>query len=108
MVSYPSPKVEPTSFVQLRTVVFFVSWMAANAVRSKVRGIKSKFVFGDTLVGDGVGRAVYEEFLPGALEQGSYIAVPEPMVVGRGLEAIQEAFEVQRKGVSAKKVVVGL
>ncbi len=33
---------------------------------------------------------------------------PEPFVVGHGLEYTQEAFDVQKKGVSAKKVVVTL
>jgi NADPH:quinone reductase-like Zn-dependent oxidoreductase len=108
MISYPTPTNDPKILVGLRTAVFFMSWMATNAVKSKIRGIKHKFVFGDTLVGDGVGKAVFEDFLPGALAQGSFVAAPEPEVVGTGLEFIQEAFELQRKGVSAKKIVVSL
>jgi len=88
--------------------VFFMSWMATNAFKSKVRGIRHKFVFGDTLVDDGVGKEIYEDFLSGAVAEGTYVAVPEPHVVGNGLEFIQEAFKLQRKGVSAKKVVVSL
>ena len=55
-----------------------------------------------------VGKAIYEDFLPTALAQGKYIAAPEPQVVGKGLECVQEAFEISKKGVSAKKVVVSL
>jgi hypothetical protein len=35
-------------------------------------------------------------------------AASELHVVGNGLEFIQEAFELQRKGMSAKKVVVSM
>jgi len=55
-----------------------------------------------------VGKAVFENFLPKALEEGKYVAAPEPLVIGKGLELVQEAFEVLKKGVSAKKVVVSL
>ena len=108
MVTYPTPNKPPTSLVAVRTAVFFMSWMATNAVKSKVRGISYKFVFGDLLVDSGVGKAVYQDFLPGALADGSFVAAPAPEVVGTGLEFIQEAFELQKKGVSAKKLVVRL
>jgi hypothetical protein len=42
------------------------------------------------------------------LAAGSYRAAPPAKVVGAGLEAIQTAFELQRKGVSAQKLVVSL
>lgn len=35
--------------------------------------------------------------------RGSSLLHPVPLGVGKGLEGIQEAFEVQKKGVSAKK-----
>jgi len=41
-------------------------------------------------------------------EDGSYIAAPEAYIVGHGLEAVNKAFEVSKKGVRAKKVVVSL
>jgi hypothetical protein len=55
-----------------------------------------------------VGRAVFQGFLPGALENGRFVAAPEPLIVGKGLEAIQEGMEMVWEGVSAKKVVVVL
>lgn len=51
---------------------------------------------------------VYHDFLPEALASGKFRATPEPLVVGVGLETIQEALGVQKKGVSAKKIVVSL
>jgi hypothetical protein len=51
---------------------------------------------------------ICKEFLPKALAAGEYVAAPDPIVVGKGLEFIQPALEMQKKGVSAKKVVVSL
>jgi Zn-dependent alcohol dehydrogenase len=46
--------------------------------------------------------------VPKALETGQLQVQPEPIVVGHGLEKIQEAMDLLKKGVSAKKVVVTL
>lgn len=108
MVSYPTPPMPYKYLVLVRTVWFFGSWMAVNWFKGRTRGIGSKFVVGSTLVENGVGSMIYEEFLPGALGEGRYRAVPKPEVVGKGLECVQTGFDVQRKGVSAKKVVVSL
>ena len=71
-------------------------------------GVESKFIWGSTLADNEVGAALYADYLPKALAEGKFIAAPEPLVVGKGLESIQKALEVQRNGVSAKKVVVSL
>lgn len=55
-----------------------------------------------------VGEAIWGEYVPAALNEGKLKAVPKPMVIGKGLEVIQEALAVQKKGVSAMKVVVEL
>jgi NADPH:quinone reductase-like Zn-dependent oxidoreductase len=47
-------------------------------------------------------------FVTQALEQGKLRAVPEPQVVGKGLEHLQEGMNLNKKGVSAKKVVIEL
>jgi len=65
-------------------------------------------IFGTTLKDNEVGQAVYGDFLADALARGSYLAAPEPWVVGSGLEALQAGLEAQKKGVSAKKVVITL
>ena len=54
------------------------------------------------------GKAIYKEFLPKALETGSFVPAPEPLVAGKELERVQEAVDLQQKGVSARKVVVSL
>lgn len=71
-------------------------------------GVESKFIWGGALADNEVGAAIYADYLPKAMAEGKFIAAPEPLVLGKGLESIQKAFEVQMKGVSAKKVVVSL
>lgn len=71
-------------------------------------GVASKFIWGTSLAENEVGAAIYADYLPKALAERKFIPAPEPLVVGKGLESIQKAFDVQRKGVSAKKVVVSL
>lgn len=71
-------------------------------------GISMKQMFGTTLKDNEVGKAVYEDYLPKALETGSFVPAPEPLIVGQGLESIQEAVDRYGKGVSAQKLVVTL
>ena len=108
MATGPLLKPEPQSLVLLRTAVYFVSWMIAYKIKGLFNGVKSNFIFSTSVTHNGVGKAVFADFLPKALENGIFVASPEPFVVGKGLEAIQEAFSIQEKGVSAKKVVVSL
>jgi len=108
MATYPLPDPRPKRFVVPLTIYAFISFSISNWVKSKLRGIRTNFIFGSTLAHNDVGRAIYVNFLPEALAQGTYIAAPDPYVVGKGLECIQTGFEVQKKGVSAKKVVVSL
>jgi hypothetical protein len=44
--------------------------------------------------------------VPKALAKGTFKAKPDPLVVGNGLKSIQLGLDVQKKGVSAKKVIV--
>lgn len=60
--------------------------------------------FADKYIGD----AVWAEWVPEALEKGTLKAVPEPLVVGKGLEAVQKGYDEQKKGVSFRKVVIEL
>lgn len=80
-----------------------------NQSSTKVpKGVESKFVFGGDLVNNEVGPMIWHDFLPPALAQGKYVIPPEPEIVGRGLDYVQPAYEVQRRGVSARKAVVSL
>ena len=91
----------------LHTMYCFITSMILITIKSKLRGIKTSFVWG-SVAHSPVGEAVYANYLPEALKSGKFRAAPEPMVAGAGLEAIQGAVDLQRKGVSAKKVVVSL
>jgi NADPH:quinone reductase-like Zn-dependent oxidoreductase len=51
---------------------------------------------------------LWADYFPKALESGKLKCVPEPMVIGKGLESIQKGMDENKKGVSAKKVVVEL
>ncbi|SMB81132.1 zinc-binding alcohol dehydrogenase family protein [Deinococcus hopiensis] len=79
---------------------------AALQLRAWRAGIRTKSIWGSSLMNDEVGPLIFGGFLPAALAEGRYLAVPEPVVVGRGLESIQQGFEAQQRGVSAKKVVI--
>ena len=92
----------------LATVSRFLWFNVKLWLMTRLRGIRSKLIFGSSLVHSDVGRAVYADFLPQALAERRFVAAPEAQVVGTGLASIQAALDVQRKGVSAKKVVVSL
>ena len=108
MVSFPKLEPEPTTLFLPRTILFFLSWFIGTTMKSTLRGFAWKLVNVDQVVNNGIGKAIYTEFLPKALLEKSYVAAPEPEIVGNGLESIQEGYLRQEKGMSAKKVVVSL
>jgi NADPH:quinone reductase-like Zn-dependent oxidoreductase len=108
MASYPNPDPMPTSLVVPRFILHYTSWSIVTWIKSKTRGIGYKFIWGGSLMNNEVGPAMFVDFLPQALANGAYIAAPDPMVVGKGLESIQTAISLLKKGVSAKKLVVSL
>ncbi|GIJ92500.1 hypothetical protein Asppvi_001778 [Aspergillus pseudoviridinutans] len=87
--------------------------MMGGMIKSKGRrlrtGVEAKFILVDGLVDPkSVVSRIYKEFLPQALEQHQFVPAPPPHVVGKGLNKIQEALDLQRRGVSGKKLVVTL
>ncbi|TVY15016.1 Dehydrogenase azaJ [Lachnellula arida] len=99
----------PKSVLGFPPFVFGVaSEIVSGTIRSRMKGVGTKFVNGGDLVGKEVGKAIYEDFLPEALGAGTFVPAPDPFVVGKGLERVQEAMDISKKGVSAKKVVVTL
>lgn len=106
MATFPISHTEEVSFAQ--TIFRFLSWTIVFKVKGLVKGIKSNFLNGSSVCFNEVGKMCFEEFLPKALETGSYVAAPEPHVVGNGIESIQTALDYQKKGVSAQKVVITL
>ncbi len=51
---------------------------------------------------------VWEKYVTPALEKAKLKALPEPLVVGRGLEYVQTALYRTKSGMSGQKVVVEL
>lgn len=53
-----------------------------------------------------VGGYIWRKFLPIALDEGTIVAKPDPQIVGEELRSVQLGLDMQKKGVSAKKIVV--
>lgn len=71
-------------------------------------GVQMYSIFGTSLKDNFVGAAIYNDFLPKALKAGTFVPAPEPKIVGKGVEKIQDAVDTVLKGVSATKIVVTL
>ncbi|GAB3605544.1 hypothetical protein GCM10027413_09530 [Conyzicola nivalis] len=91
-----------------RVMLRIGSSTAALLLKTRLRGIRTSTIWGSSLKNDEVSTLVYESFLPSALAEGRFVAAPEAVVVGHGLDAVQLALDTQRAGVSARKVVVTL
>lgn len=104
----PAPRQLASSTGTAAFMASTIGTMGRNAILSLLRGVRFKFIDGKDFLEDDnvVSRFVYRDFLPQALAARQFVPAPEPLVVGRGLDQIQEAMDVHEKGVSAKKVVV--
>jgi len=95
----------------MRLVPVIAQMIAGNiALTQKARkaGVRTKMIWGSTLIANEVGPMIFEAFLPQALAEVRFVAAPSPTVVGAGLAQIPVALERQRQGVSATKLVVTL
>ena len=108
MASFPMLATLPKHFALASQILTYLSGSIKLGIEGKIKGVKTSTIFGDTLVHNGVGKKVFEGFLEKALRVGEFKASPEPQVVGSGLGSVQEAMDRQKKGVSAKKIVVVL
>ncbi|PYH88702.1 oxidoreductase [Aspergillus ellipticus CBS 707.79] len=108
MASYPVPSPPPKTFTVVRTMFAYISANLSYWIKSKTRGIQYNYIFASTLYDNGIGEMIFGEFLPAALAEGRYRAVPEEVVYGQGLENVQGAMDFHKQGLSAKKVVVSL
>lgn len=77
-------------------------------IKSRRKHVRTSTIWGSSLMDTDLAPAIYEGFLPQALQSGAYVAAPPPLIVGHGLDAIRHAFERQKQGVSVAKVVVTL
>ncbi|KAH8594181.1 chaperonin 10-like protein [Bisporella sp. PMI_857] len=104
------PPEKLTSFVGKGT--FFIGMMGDMIKSSGTRlrtGVEAKFILVDGLIDpNSVVARIYMDFLPQALEKGQFVPAPPLQIVGKGLDKIQDALDLQRKGVSGKKLVVTL
>lgn len=72
-------------------------------------GVRAKFTFGTGGLNDfrSTIPVTFGGFLPDALAKGVYRVAPPPRVIAtKGLEGVQEALDILKKGTSATKVVV--
>lgn len=72
-------------------------------------GVTAKFIFAPLISTTHVARAVWVDYLPKALEVGTFTLFTEPFVFGEGLESVQGAVDyLGTTSISAQKVVVTL
>ena len=108
-ISVDLPSEMPSSTIGWILLGVSMAWFSmVKTFQSKIKGVKVRFVSGSDLAVNDVSRALYKDYIHVALAERKYIVAPEPMVVGKGLEYIQEAIDINIRGVSAKKVVVSL
>jgi NADPH:quinone reductase-like Zn-dependent oxidoreductase len=69
----------------------------------RVQAIRSSDIFGP---GREVGERIWGDYVPKALAEGLLVPAVESLVVGSGLRSVQHGLDVQKKGVSAAKIVV--
>ncbi|KAF2481178.1 quinone reductase [Neohortaea acidophila] len=70
-------------------------------------GVQLGYNYGDSLRHTAVGPAIWK-WTTDALADGSLKCKPDAYVVGKGLESVQEAVDLIKKGASARKYVVEL
>ncbi len=80
----------------------------ARSLLARARGIRVTSIWGGTPVQSKIGPAVFQAFLPDALEDGRFRPAPAPTVYGTGLEQLPGAMKALSNGVSATKLVVAL
>jgi NADPH-dependent curcumin reductase CurA len=108
-VSFEVPESGRVSMLRLLPTLLRMGIANAGLARKARRyKVQTKFIWGSSLQDNEVGPMIFETFLPQALATGRYIAAPEPLIVGHGLEAIPRALAELGKGVSARKLVVTL
>lgn len=96
------------SMALVRLGARLVAGNVALQAHAVTHGKRVRFVWGSSLMKNEVGPMLWQQFLPAALADGTYIAAPAAQVVGSGLESVQPALDRMRRGVSARKLVVTL
>lgn len=103
------PESLKTTFGPYKMMYRMSSMMTKNIVKKYMTGIEVKFIMiVDLVKPDSCVAIIYQSFLGPALANNQFLPAPVPEVVGRGLEKVNDAIELSKKGVSAKKLVVSL
>jgi NADPH:quinone reductase-like Zn-dependent oxidoreductase len=97
-----------TLAVVLRVLPAILGSSLRTGRKARRQRITVKFYDASSVVDNEIGRYIYGDYLGGALASGQFRPAPPPSVVGHGLQDVQAAFDIQRKGVSASKIVVAL
>lgn len=105
---FDQPRQAGLSLRRLRILTRLVSSNVALQLRCLRHGVRARFVWASTILGNEVGRMLWEGYLPVALAEGRHRPAPRAEVVGSGLDAVQPALDRLRGGVSATKLVVTL
>lgn len=81
---------------------------ATSLLRRRARrtGVTVNSIWGSALKDNRVGPAIYADYLPGALLDGTHRPPNMPHVVGEGIGAIRAGFDALRQGANSTKVVV--
>jgi NADPH:quinone reductase-like Zn-dependent oxidoreductase len=101
----------PVSFdsgFNLKLILKIVIATTSFRISCLLAGVRTKQVYGSGLKKNIVSKIIFEDYLPIALESGAFTPAPQAKVIGAGLEFIQKGLDIQRKGVSAQKIVVTL
>ncbi|CAP82995.1 Pc15g01090 [Penicillium rubens Wisconsin 54-1255] len=84
---------EPCMAILARSIGSKLVARAKIKIWTKRCGVKTKFISDTSAAHTELGAMVYNEFLPGALAAGVFVAAPKPRVVGKGLDRIQSAMD---------------
>ncbi len=80
---------------------------AFQVPESKPANVEAKMVWGGSLKDNEVGPVIFDEFLPAALAAKKFQCLPEPLVIGQGLDKVQDGWDkLKQGGISAQKLVV--
>ncbi|KAI4267805.1 MAG: hypothetical protein LQ337_008179 [Flavoplaca oasis] len=69
--------------------------------------VSAKFIFSYSIKDNEISKLLYADYLPKALAEGRFVAAPDALVVGKGLENVQTGIDMIN-GMSARKLVGSL
>jgi len=86
----------------------FLSSVAPVEADKLPNGVKGAMIFAEAIKDTPLAKSIFVDYLPAALKDKTFLAMPKAEVVGTGLETVQAAMEKSKTGVSAVKLVIKL